>query len=512
VSSLSRRNFLAILAGIFAAQGDSLRAFAQQSPLTHDPDRPDYHLLPPHNWMNDPNGPIFWKGNYHLFYQLNPNAAVWGDMHWGHATSPDMIHWQHRPIALAPTPNGSDGEGCFSGSAVVFHGRPTFIYTGVKRVSPNEATILDAAHNLREVQLLATTEDDSLTHWKKHGQPIIPAPPADLATTGFRDPCLWREAGREDKEQWYLIVGSGIRGIGGCALLYRAKNPHSLANWEYLHPLAIGNKNSKTWPATASDTVDSGEMWECPDFFSLNGGHCLLYSTERKVLWSTGEYKDQKFTPIQSGLLDHGSFYAPKSFLAPDGRRILWGWITETRPEADFARAGWSGVMSLPRELGINNAGQLSIKPAAEVLTLRSASETIAIQEGAPIRRTLTTLRREILIDSLTAKQGLTLRLNQNGKTLWQLTLDGFESLIHVGATNFKMPLDEAPALRLFLDGSVIEAFFGETEALTARVYGLQPGAVELELTSAGTSKITGNIWEMKTISSDKMTSEYPAR
>ncbi len=74
--------------------------------------------------MNDPNGPIWWKGKYHLFYQLNPHAAVWGDMHWGHAVSADMVHWRHEPIALAPTPGGPDSEGCFSGSAVVHGWRP----------------------------------------------------------------------------------------------------------------------------------------------------------------------------------------------------------------------------------------------------------------------------------------------------------------------------------------------------------------------------------------------------
>ncbi len=87
--------------------------------------------------MNDPNGPIWWKGQYHLFYQLNPHAAVWGDMHWGHAISPDMVHWHHEPIALAPTPGGPDSEGCFSGSAVVFDGMPTFIYTGVQNAPPD---------------------------------------------------------------------------------------------------------------------------------------------------------------------------------------------------------------------------------------------------------------------------------------------------------------------------------------------------------------------------------------
>src|SRR6516225_5850599 len=102
-SVLSRRKFLARTAMTGAAflAARSSRAGAEGTDLSRDPLRPEYHLLPPHNWMNDPNGPIWWRGKYHLFYQLNPNAAVWGDMHWGHAVSPDMVHWRHEPIPLS---------------------------------------------------------------------------------------------------------------------------------------------------------------------------------------------------------------------------------------------------------------------------------------------------------------------------------------------------------------------------------------------------------------------------
>jgi beta-fructofuranosidase len=98
--------------------------------LASDPLRPQYHLLPAHNWMNDPNGPIFFKDRYHMFHQYNPQAAVWGNMNWAHATSPDLIHWQHEPIAISPTPGGPDRDGVFSGSAAVLdNGKPAVIYT-----------------------------------------------------------------------------------------------------------------------------------------------------------------------------------------------------------------------------------------------------------------------------------------------------------------------------------------------------------------------------------------------
>jgi beta-fructofuranosidase len=131
----------------------SARTAAQ---LSADPLRPQFHLLPKRNWMNDPNGPIFWRAQYHMFFQYNPNAAVWGDMHWAHAVSPDMIHWKHLPVALAPTPGGYDSEGVFSGSAVDDEGTSTIVYTGVKSIAPEEATLRDVTHNFLETQCLAT--------------------------------------------------------------------------------------------------------------------------------------------------------------------------------------------------------------------------------------------------------------------------------------------------------------------------------------------------------------------
>src|SRR5271155_4183061 len=139
----SRRNFLQTIsgAGAMVALAPGVRAWpAAAKALASDPLRPQFHLLPASNWMNDPNGPIFWQGNYHMFFQYNPNAAVWGDMHWAHAISPDMIHWKHLPVALAPTKNGPDQDGCFSGSAVDNHGVATFIYTGVGGGRPGAGT------------------------------------------------------------------------------------------------------------------------------------------------------------------------------------------------------------------------------------------------------------------------------------------------------------------------------------------------------------------------------------
>ncbi len=496
---MDRRTFLSAIAGSAASLALPNSLAAETGDLAQDPLRPAFHLLPPHNWMNDPNGPIFWKGKYHLFYQLNPHAAIWGDMHWGHAISTDMVHWHHQPVALAPTPGGADSEGCFSGSAVVLNGSPAFIYTGVQNAPVDQVTIRDGNDKLRETQMLATAEDDGLLHWKKLETPVIPTPPSGMMVTGFRDPCPWQEA-----DDWYLGIGSGERGIGGCVLLYRSQD---LRTWEYLHKLVQGQPNG----LKAANPCDSGEMWECPDFFALDKTHYLHYSTENKVLWTTGDYDPQGHTyaPKRSGILDHGAYYAPKSFLAPDGRRILWGWITETRPEAAFSAAGWAGAMSLPRVLTIGAEGQLEMNPAKEVESLRGPVEKATISAASPYRRKLDTLQRELRLPmSILSQSTATVRLVTAGQTSWELTIDVPAKEVRCGDIRFPLPglPWPNPSLRLFLDGSVIESFIGGREALTSRVYTLKPNETELEITLSGNGHSALETWPLNPISLDRLT------
>ena len=104
---MNRRKFLEAAAGtLYPAFAEDNKALAQR--LSADPHRPKFHFLPPANWMNDPDAPIYWNGRYHMFYQHNPDGPYWANMHWGHAVSEDMIHWKHLPVALAPTPGGPD--------------------------------------------------------------------------------------------------------------------------------------------------------------------------------------------------------------------------------------------------------------------------------------------------------------------------------------------------------------------------------------------------------------------
>jgi beta-fructofuranosidase len=133
----------------------------ERIPLADDPHRPAYHYLPPCKWMNDPNGTIYWKGCYHLFYQHNPDGPWHGNIHWGHASSEDLVHWTDHPISLAPGPDGPDRDHCYSGAAFVnAEGVPTHIYHGVP-----------------DGICLATSTDDLLLEWEKHpANPIIPDP------------------------------------------------------------------------------------------------------------------------------------------------------------------------------------------------------------------------------------------------------------------------------------------------------------------------------------------------
>jgi beta-fructofuranosidase len=502
---ISRRNFLqfsAVAAGarLLPLPPDSADS-ALCRKLASDPLRPQYHLLPAHNWMNDPNGPIFFRGRYHMFYQYNPQAAVWGNMHWAHATSPDMIHWQHQPIALAPTPHSPDSDGVFSGSAVLDHGTPTVIYTGVAPpASASEATLRDGVHTWRETQCLAVAEDDSLRSWKKLPAPIIAAPPAGLDVTGFRDPCLWREAGK-----WMLILGSGTRQQGGMALLYTSSN---LRDWTYLHPLVTGSPSG----SNANNPVASGDMWECPDFFPLDNKRVLLVSTMGKVHWKIGTYTQQRFTPEKEGVVDWGAYYAAKTMLDRDGNRILWGWIRETRPDADLIAAGWAGVMSLPRVLSLSaeNDLQMEVLPSAASLRgLRTATLNLVDQERALDRVLIRDLAAELELTTQSKDDEFSITLQSDAGDFAAISCtrrDGRRELRvneHVAPVpgNVGSPI----SFHIFCDGSVLEIFANRTVSLTTRIYKIPSGP--LRLTRAGNFSVNFlNVWQLKPISKDRLT------
>jgi len=455
--------------------------------------------------MNDPNGPIFFHGRYHMFHQYNPQAAVWGNMNWAHATSPDLIHWQHEPIAISPTPGGPDRDGVFSGSAILDNGKPTVIYTAVAPPDNDaEATLRDGVHTWRETQCLAVAQDDDLLTWKNLPEPVIAAPPAGLAVTGFRDPCVWREG-----DNWMLTLGSGVHNKGGMVLLYTSPD---LRRWTYLHPLIEGSA-SRT---NAVNPVDTGDMWECPDFFPLGDKHVLLMSTMGKVHWKVGTYASRRFTPEKEGVVDWGSYYAAKTMLDRDGNRILWGWIPETRPDAALIAAGWAGAMSLPRTLSLSAQGELQSQVAPVARKLRSAHSSINPEQDPVARRKiLDTLRirdlaAELELQLQPKSDHFTLRLqsengadfatiscaNQSGSR--QLQVNTVTALL-AGAAGSSVHL------HMFLDGSVLEVFANGTIALTARIYQILPGPLRIKL-EGGAELTSLNAWQMTPTSKDRLT------
>ncbi len=482
----TRRHLLKTLAKAAAVASPALRSAAPAQPPTtpdaplHDPLRPRFHLLPARNWINDPCAPLLWRGQYHMFYQYNPGAAVWGDMHWAHAVSPDMVHWQRLPVALSPTPSGPDSAGCFTGSALLHNGRPAVIYTGVQSVAPDQHPTLADGHSiLRETQLLATPADRGLRTWTKRPNPVIPAPPPGLSVTGFRDPSPFTHAGAQ-----YLIVGSGVRGQGGMVLLYRALNPDDLTRWEYLHPLAQDTAWVPPSPTFAPNPVDSGEMWECPDFFQLGAKHVLIYSTQGRPLWQVGELDPATLTfhPQRSGELDLGrSFYAPKTQLDAHGNRILWGWINETRPQAEYAAAGWAGMISLPRVLTLDG-NDLRMAPLPALRSLRrSTAAGGRVSTGGPVQEFTATLR-----PTHTGEAAPPFLLSDAQGPLFAIQATEAPGPRPANTPNSIVrppsPLQAEALLQVFFDNSVAELFLDGRFCHTERFYSRSPTAPVLTL------------------------------
>jgi beta-fructofuranosidase len=504
-SSLASSALCAVQGRPLSALAEAERQTALREKLMRDPLRPQFHLLPRANWMNDPCAPRFFRGQYHMFFQYNPGAAVWGDMHWAHAVSPDLVHWKHLPVALSPTLDSYDAAGCFTGSVLPGAALPTILYTGVTRSSPQRETI--RGEGLREVQCLATSVDPDLRSWKKLDKPVLDGPPPGLQVTGFRDPCPWKVG-----DTWYLGVGSGFNKIGGAVLLYTSRDGR---NWTYLHPLAQGEWNQRTM----SNPVDSGEMWECPDFFPLGEKHVLLYSTERKVYWEVGTFdqRDLRFHVESRGLLDHGSYYAMKSMVDAKGRRILWGWVQETRSPEETRAAGWAGAMALPRVLSLGFENQLRMDVLPEFASLRTdtqelqASQISAVLAAALAGMQIKNRSGEIVCRFSAAANACGLELQAGTTPIFSLRYHGRtdgKPSIEVGDKN--LPLSPGPdgvsLVRLLIDGSIIEALVDGKEMMTARCYTPSPAGIQLAWTGPPDALKSLAVSSITPISADRLT------
>lgn len=310
------------------------------------------HVEPEKGWINDPNGLIYYNGRYHAFYQHYPHAPHWGPMHWGHAVSRDLLHWEEQPMALTPDQPYEDLYGCFSGSAIEKDGKLWVVYTAVSKEQG-------------QTQCLAVSED-GVTFTKYPGNPVIARSPVDPENRDFRDPKVFPLG-----EGYGLVVGAGAEGLAS-VLLFRSPD---LIRWDYVGPLF--------------ETRDMGPVCECPDFFPLGEQWVLCFSRmdTGRVQFITGAFDGERFAPETFSQPEVGpDFYAAQTFLAPDGRRLCLGWMYNWKRQVpeDAVRAG---ALTLPREVSLRG-GKVVLAPVAEAAALLREEDPCVVREGGFLRVT----------------------------------------------------------------------------------------------------------------------------
>ena len=335
----------------------------QEVSKTHgynEPHRPQFHFSPKANWMNDPNGLVYYNGTYHLFFQYYPDSTVWGPMHWGHATSTDLIHWKETDIALYPDSLGY----IFSGSAVVDHnntsgfgqdGKPPLvaIYTY------HDTTGISTGRIDYQTQGIAYSNDDGKTWTKYSGNPVLPNP----GIIDFRDP----------KVSWHAAYNKWIMALAVKDRIHFYSSP-DLKKW---------TKESEFGEGRGAH----GGVWECPDLFSFVQGSdttwVLLVSinpggpnTGSATQYFVGKFDGKTFTSDQKDIkwLDYGpDNYAGVTWSNVGDRKLFIGWMSNWQYGQQVPTSPWRSAMTIPRELLLHTiAGQTYVvsKPAKELSKL----------------------------------------------------------------------------------------------------------------------------------------------
>jgi beta-fructofuranosidase len=409
-----------------------------------DPHRPRYHFLPPANWMNDPNGTIYHNGEYHLFYQFNPKKPKWSNLHWGHAKSKDLVHWEHLPIALAP--DGFPGElHCWSGCCLINEdGEPTILYTSMDWKS------LLTKEKRYSQQWLAFGSPDLLTWEKYPGNPILSEEiHGDKIPRQWRDPYVWK-----DGDRWLMVLAGQYAGEKfGSVLLYQSRN---LINWDYIGVLSQG-------------TPEQGKGWECPNYFRLSNKYMLVVSPYGPVIYSVGDFDGKRHHSDAWHTLDHGKdFYATNTYLDEQGRTILVGWVQAKGP-------GWAGCLSLPREIKLVDANQPLIKPIPELEKLRQSHQRFerTMEHVVEAAGTAPLFGERMEIKAR-------YRMEEAQSFGFKVIDDEEEHLISYDFSTHTLQVTKEQAklqflegedqveLHIFIDHSVIEIFINQREAFTA--------------------------------------------
>lgn len=318
-------------------------------------DRPLYHVTGGVGWINDPNGFSVYQGEYHLFYQYHPYTTHWGPMHWGHVKTKDFVKWERLPIAIAPdTPE--DEAGCFSGSAIELEdGRQLILYTGVSKKKMD-----DGEEVCYQQQCVAI--GDGINYEKSNLNPVISSEmlPEGASKLDFRDPKIWK-----DEKGFHCVVANRTEDGSGAILMYQSEDG---LHWNYEGEIDRSRN-------------EYGKMWECPDFYELDGKYVLAVSPQEVqpkdlefhagncTAFFVGNLDAQKkFCREYVQAIDYGiDFYAPQSLQAEDGRRIIIAWMQnwETSNVQEGA-CKFFGEMTFPRELSIRN-GRVCQNPVREI-------------------------------------------------------------------------------------------------------------------------------------------------
>lgn len=409
--------------------------------------RPSYHVMAASGWMNDPCAPGYdlKTGLYHIGYQLNPNGVDWGDIAWGSATSPDMIHWTSRETPCLSPDRPYDDKGVFTGCLIHANdGSLTRAYTSVNH--------LPIHHTLKHVRgseslSLAKSFDGGQSWQKIDANPVLPCEPEGIEVTGWRDPYVsaWprmaKFLGMDESQTLFGIVSGGIRDLCPTTFLY-AIDANDLSKWTYLGPLANLGMNFR--PSRWSG--DLGLNWEVTNFTTLRDERdpsvewdMLVMGTEgciptsspaavdspgpprpaRGQLWMAGSLKkpdsNSPFAgPVEitynlGGHLDHGCLYAANSFYDPRiQKQVVWGWITEEDLCDELRHAqGWSGLLSMPRELSIQTLQHVVGASRSDLFDITSIDRTLD-KDGSLTIRTLASQPYQSLVRNL--RQGPNVR------------------------------------------------------------------------------------------------------
>lgn len=444
--------------------------------------RHTYHVMAPIGWINDPNGFIFYKGEYHIFYQYYPYKAVWGPMHWGHAKSKDLIHWEDVPVALAPD-QPYDKDGCFSGTAIEKDGKLYLMYTG--------HIVDELSKKVKQVQCIAVSDDGGICFKKVKQNPVISEKdlPEMAMIEDFRDPKVLKRG-----SSYYSLIASRAKDGGGQILLYKSKD---LLEWEFVSIMLKGS-------------IKEGSMWECPDIFELDGVDVLIISIEGlpkegnnypnthsclvftgKMDWESGIFHRETVEELDYGM----DFYAPQTTFDDSNRRIMISWMQMWGRNIPTETEGhqWAGAMSLPRELVLRN-NRIYQKPVSEIydklINHQRMKDILLVDE----KRQLSDLSLEIgtLKVEVDTKKGklfeLEVRANELEKTVLRydclketLELDRTQSgfpligkeIEQVYKRTISLPLHQDKlTLEIFLDRASVEVFINDGEyTMTSTIY-----------------------------------------